>query len=399
MIQSYRRILAVIFVTILFTNVAVYAFLRGSGPEPRFIVLALVAACAPLLLQAETLRQLFKSRLLYCMAAFIAISAWSVIIHHEGPLTLEFFRVRLAGSMVGVAAIIIFADSSIHRLVRQIMCAATVLAVALNLYDVLHPLTFTSILGRSAGLYINPNISGGAITYGFILAVEAIPERYRGTFAALSLTGVVCTLSRGAVAGWGLILPVFVLGRSFKLRRVGYAAIGCGLVLIAGIVLSGAKDQVQGGLEVAGRLAGRLTPAGNQGNDFATEDRLEAAGKALEMFAEHPLVGEGLGATGDTAHNMYLTLGAEHGFLGFLLFPILILAIGWNPKSGVRATAVAFTLFLLWWGLFSHNLLEEYHSYVCYALMDAIARRRPLEADAPAVSPALSSPAIAPDLA
>ena len=60
----------------------------------------------------------------------------------------------------------IFQESSAIKLARKTLVVAVLFAVALNVYELFVPMAFSNVMGRSAGLYINPNIAGEALVLG-----------------------------------------------------------------------------------------------------------------------------------------------------------------------------------------------------------------------------------------
>jgi len=75
-----------------------------------------------------------------------------------------------------------------------------------------------------------------------------------------------------------------------------------------------------------------------------------------------------------STHNMYVMLASDFGLIGLLAFPSIVLA-----AMGSRVTAFgdAFVaaLFLLFWGLFSHNILSEYYLLITISMIAALSRR------------------------
>ena len=52
-----------------------------------------------------------------------------------------------------VLAMIVFSDIDEQRLAQKWIAGAVLLATALNIYELFNPLTFSTIPGRSSGLY------------------------------------------------------------------------------------------------------------------------------------------------------------------------------------------------------------------------------------------------------
>jgi O-antigen ligase len=112
--------------------------------------------------------------------------------------------------------------------------------------------------------------------------------------------------------------------------------------------------------------------------EFATDEsaaqRAAVFGGAWEMFASNPIVGSGVGASREweyeiSSHNQYLNLMVDHGALGFFILPLIILASIWGAQGEARQVSSSFAAFVVCWGFFSHNVLEEYYILLTFALL------------------------------
>jgi O-antigen ligase len=96
------------------------------------------------------------------------------------------------------------------------------------------------------------------------------------------------------------------------------------------------------------------------------------------MFADKPVLGHGVGASKEwrfevATHNEYLSLMVDHGFIGFFLLPLLAVAASWRARGETRNIGIAFAVFVLFWGLFSHSILEESDVLIMFSLLSAMA--------------------------
>ena len=69
----------------------------------------------------------------------------------------------------------------------------------------------------------------------------------------------------------------------------------------------------------------------------------------------------------------------EYGFLGALIFPSLLLACVWKNQGEFKKQAIAFVVFLLSQGFFSHTLVSEFCSLIVYAIMANLVEHSRLE--------------------
>jgi O-antigen ligase len=124
------------------------------------------------------------------------------------------------------------------------------------------------------------------------------------------------------------------------------------------------------------RLEWILDPTGR--SDFSQEERVELLERGWAQFLTSPLVGNGVGSTElweerYSTHNMYVLLASDFGFIGLLILPCIVLAAVGSRAAGFSDAAVA-GQFLLFWGLFSHNVLSEYYLLVVIGLIAALSR-------------------------
>jgi O-antigen ligase len=253
---------------------------------------------------------------------------------------------------------------------------AACIAVGLNAYEWFYPLTFSDSYGRAAGLYINPNISGAALVVLMTIGVQAVPGKLREWFAAAAGLGVFLTFSRGALIGWALAVVVLLVTGMLGRRRFALVAT---VSVLALMTLATQSRSIDDALHELTSVRPELTSRAVQfhRDDVNVDGRLVVAREAWVMFALHPVFGSGLAATTEWrlpsgTHDTYLMHLAEHGILGVFLLPVLLVLL-W--KAGYDADspgALALVVFLATWGIFSHNMLEEFYVLVAIAWVAAI---------------------------
>ena len=282
------------------------------------------------------------------------------------------------------------------------------LATALNIYELFNPLTFSTIPGRSSGLYSNVNQSGAALVLGLILSYQVIPDRFKMAYVLITAAGVIPTFSRSAMIGWLLVVAYFFIRAGFRaqIRRLAILATIC-----IGVLVSPLWGDIQQSLEQRGTLSLNIVErvqfftGGSQADDSTTERRA-VAGRAWGMFGERPISGWGTGANGRIegfdvgTHNIYLSMIVDHGAIGFFVIPFLLLSVLWGLNRRSIDIAVPWLLFVLTWGMFSHNVLEERYILLAVGLMTsvvAVNRTRPVSEPATLTSaPSQVQPAWAP---
>jgi O-antigen ligase len=162
---------------------------------------------------------------------------------------------------------------------------------------------------RYRGVLQDPNELALATGIGVPL-VFAVGRRKRlvsrSFLIALTIALVVfCAILTGSRGGQLVVLAVF---GAYFVKRFGWKGVTLGVIMAAPLLLFGGR----GGAEA----------------DTSTGERIECWYVAVSLFRSNPLFGVGFRQFDEyhylTAHNSYLLALAEMGFVGLLLFSVLI---------------------------------------------------------------------------
>jgi O-antigen ligase len=374
-VVRYERVLAMLAVLVFYTNVTLWAFTaRVSSLPPLVYVGAFAFAVTPLFFLAGRGWEVGRSPLVRWVAVYGIITCASFLWAPTTDVTFQILRARVDGMLFLLAAMRLLAEARAAESARAAMVIAVLAGVGLNVYEFFNLGVFSDTLGRSAGLYVNANVSGGSLLAGCIAGLPAVRPKARGYFVWVVALGILLTLSRGALLCLVAIVLALLLSRGIRIGRIfGALAILSGVALGA-LAMTGGLERVQSAYDVAEDQWTRLMPGAEElevGDEYSTEYRRDVAERAWETFSEHPLMGAGTGSTGDTTHNMYLMVLAEHGILGLLIYPGVAIALCWRRAARRRVDVLLLAVFLGLWGLFSHNVLEEFPLLLCVAVVSA----------------------------
>ena len=379
--ERYRQFLAILAVLILFTNLAVYLSLpEVASFPPVYFIVGFAVLAGPLCFSRESFGDLRKSPIVVWCYGFILVSAvWLLFQRIPSETAWQGFRTRILSVFVILILLCVFRKPEAQLWARRAVFIAVIFAVGINAYELLNPLAFSMVQGRSAGLYYNPNQCGAALVLGMIFSVGLLRERYRLLFLFTVGIATFLTLSRGAILGW-FATSVFMIARGqVSLRRS--LLIGCSVFALIIIIAASQWDSFQYQLmdlgvlnkDVSQRIESFVNP-----QDFATDDsaaqRAAVFGGAWQMFASNPIFGYGVGASREweyeiSSHNQYLNLMVDHGALGFFILPLIVLATVWRSQGEARQVGSSFVAFIICWGFFSHNVLEEYYILLTFSLL------------------------------
>ncbi|MGL4883773.1 MAG: O-antigen ligase family protein, partial [Waterburya sp.] len=261
--------------------------------------------------------------------------------------------------------------------------------VLMFIYEFLNPLAFYLIQdapGRSSGFYTDANMAGSAVILGMILSIDLIKPKYRLFFALFVFIGIATTFSRGAMVGWVLVILIFIVNRVIPRYQISilFLSIFMFITILSSQLNNLAHIKTADGTELLNegtmeRLDFFINPFGGQ-EDESTDGRMHHVEEAWTKFNKHPFVGNGLGSGGSQtyrdslgnpqrSHNIYLDQIVEYGFLGVLIYPLLLLACVWKAQGEHTKYTIPFVAFLLLWGIFSHTTMSSSYLLIHYAIM------------------------------
>ncbi|MFP5264497.1 MAG: O-antigen ligase family protein [Blastocatellia bacterium] len=378
----YARAMAVAAVMIFFTSLSLYLFSAEfvSFP-PLYWMIVFGVAAAPVCLSLRSALAVRHSLLARWCYGFLMISSlWLMFQPSPSETVWQEFQTRVLSVLFVLTLICVFSSDGAQLWARRATLFAVLAAVALNLYELFNPLSFSTVMGRSAGLYMNPNQCAVALILGMVISLGLLPHRYRVLFAALVGLGVLLTLSRSAAIGWFITIFALIKAGQISLRRS--ILIGCTLITVTFAAVAWQWDGIEHRLEDIGVLnpntAMRLDWFNSMdASDFSATERKQVAELGWEMFSDSPLFGHGVGASIDwsyerSSHNEYLNMMVDHGIAGFFILPLLALATVWRARGEARQISFAFTAFILYFGFFSHNILNERPVLMAFALLSSM---------------------------
>ncbi len=331
----------------------------------------------------ESPRVILTSRVLaWCLGYVTLMTLAYAFAGGDGQVLLE--RLVSLGYLT-VFVLLCTGDERVQSVARWAMLLGVLLAVGNNLYEFYHPFYFTprdafyANPGRAAGFYMNANRAGAALLVGMVLTVTMMPRNVRVLYALIVGLGVLLTFSRMAIIGWIIIVVLLLIQKLLPPWKFALGAV-CVVACVLATVSIASYDALgtDGRSNVEGRLDW-LASLGQAGDDASVEERKDVAALAAQMIAEKPVFGHGVGSTTNWsersgAHNMYLTYMAEYGVpLGTAILPLLVLASTWGARREARQVAICFGATILFVAFFSHNVLDEYHYLLGFALMGSMA--------------------------
>ena len=374
----YRTILAAALVILFLSGVDLYLFLIDFTPvTPRHWVTIFGALLPPLVIEHLHRREGCGRPLgriaLWSLAYMVIAVVWYTV--RSSDVAVQELRDRLLSVFVlGLAGFIFITPES--RKAGGIAAIVVVLVtVVVNAVERVQPDWFLmGVTTRSSGLFGNANQCGAALVIGMIIGSHMVPRRLKLSFYLLVGAGVAMTFSRSTITGW-LIASTILLAfdsaraRSREYMFAGLTAAMLALGMLQGVAASGFLD----GFTLDDNLSDRVSFFKTLDvSDDAAQERKDVAAKAWEMFQAKPLVGNGLASTVQwneraSTHNMFLYFMADHGVLGALILPAMLLCVLLGRPSVAPGSHWAFCVFTMWYAFFSHNIFTERYQLVAFA--------------------------------
>jgi hypothetical protein len=399
----YQCLLAVGAIIIFFTKLDVYLEKRGWCFLPLYWVVIFTVAAFPLILSFKSRIKWFSFPLFMWCCLYFAISLLSLIsVLPFGAgmpikITIQDLETRILSILFLLLMSSIFAAT--NTLVH-LWCQRTILIVAfLNVFNIIYeffdPLAFGALdeVGRPAGFYINANEAGIGLILSLILSINIIKPRYRFLLALIIGSGIILTFSRGSILGWIVTVTGLVTTKIIPRRQFLFLIFLLSLLLI--LLVSQLKSlsyltKADGSPLLSQGLLQRIewiqNPIVNRDPDNFSRLRLLKDG--WQKFSEKPFLGNGIGSsrdknnssddggfTGIRPHNLHLSNMIEHGFLGFLILPILLLATTWKARGEVKNLGIVFVTFYMVAANFSHILLINRYNLLAFSLMASMSVR------------------------
>lgn len=385
---------------LILTNWPLYQYTILGGPIP-LVYYAIGPSFAVVLTMVHPGRRLSALReplvfwfILYLIAGLL----WLLISATFSEVEMALWRIRLLEFAIFSAALMLASMADRAHIATMILACA-LLASINNWLDFLFPFSYVPIgseysnPGRGAGLFINANEAGGALIAMTIGVSPFLKRRYRGLVLLIMLFGVYPTFSRAAFMLAVLVAMLAISLGQINRRQLAPMGLLAPIIFLLGLSLYkvGISSDEINLANVEGRIDYFLT-GGEIADDSALE-RKDVALLAWRMISENPFIGNGLGSTqilglGRGTHNMYLSLAAEQGVAGvllYLIFIVLILRKGWRmfdrhfsqQTQDVGSALLCMGAYFAFMGLFSHNLLDQPLGLFVLALLVAAANEMP----------------------
>lgn len=316
-----------------------------------------------------------NKNLSYWMLFYFVIYTIYYIIQGAGSDIKVYYVYALVNVFTFIAFSLLYnLDSNDMIITRKSIVVALLFGVTMVLYDFIHPGFFVLIKdyysGRALATYQNQNLVGAIFIAGLILVIDIIPRKYRMFFIAYLFTGILVTFSRSNIILF--IVIIIVMSIQKKLSKISTSILLFSLVAMMtwlyyiGFDYLSKEFDIKATVEAMDRLAYFISP--DDVTSTHNDERKIVLNIALSMFADSPIIGNGIGSTRlweyrVGPHNTFAMMWAELGLFGFLLVPTFLLATTYDiimrtHQKEYKDMGILFIIFFTISSLFSHNMFE-----------------------------------------
>ena len=376
LMPSYRNAIVVLSVVFGFADVVAVLDLA-----PITWVIGLSVVSVPVFIKTLPGSDVLRSPVVVWCFGFAWLSVAWFFLSSQSDVAWQDLRWRFFAILTIVCFLILLWDSDAVRFARYAVAAGVLFGIAVNIYELFVPMTFSKLPGRSAGFYGDPNMSAEMLVLGMIVSVTILPPRWRGLFVLATGIGISLTLSRSGILGWIIASGALMLLRKVRLKELLVTGLLAVALVAMGLLFRG--DEFLTTLERSGtinkdvleRLDWFTDPAGVSDNSSWARKLLVK--HAWEKIAERPWIGSGTGTSREVVHegthNQYLAHMQDHGLLGAAIVPLLIVAVAWWARGEAKQLAMIFGAVVMWQSFFTHNMLDHPPRLMLFALMAAVA--------------------------
>lgn len=385
--KTYQNILIVVYILLFFSNAAMYLpEVKIITLQPFHLVLCMAFFSIPLLFNfKKTIVILIRNKVFLWIICYILISAISYT-YSKASAETSFQQIKnvLLLSLILFIGVILF-ESEKAILVQNLILFCTTIGVILNIYELFNPLSFSFNLGRSAGMYMNSNVSALALLVGLVFSISMVKGLWKGPFIGFVGFGVLTTFSRAGMLTYLLIVFMLYVYKKFNLISLIVF-----LLIIYSLFFSfdifGINDIL--GTDEMSLMIDRINVFGNGTvtNDDSSYERKRLLEMGIEKYLDNPIFGAGLGAayeisgaaySSQSTHNQFVYLLIEYGIFGVFLMFFLFFILAQNYFFLKKSFEISTFLLVYFTNcFFSHNMFDNFFLLIIISFIPKYREKR-----------------------
>ncbi|MBN8501919.1 MAG: O-antigen ligase family protein [Sphingomonadales bacterium] len=334
----------------------------GIPTTPAYVAIILIASalCSGLFLVRPTLpASKFIIAMLGVYLGLILVQAVFV------PLaTQDILKSRIMWAVVTAAAIVVLQNARERDLVwsMRLVVGFSVLVLLLEYGSRFSlPVKMSTVVGRAAGLYMNPNIAAFFLCAAMPLVTLRATVVVRLFWYIIIGVATQLTFSRGGMLLWASMLVVVEAFSPTASRSKSHGLRLLILVIFAVAIYASYAFVVQNAQSIlASSLDSNTSNRLRFGVNDSSKIRIYIIQRAIEAAQSSIIFGRGIGYAyswdeGLSVHNMFVLVLLEQGIVGLIWFAALFFAIfSVRAPFGIWLAAVMVVT-----GMFNHNLFDS----------------------------------------
>lgn len=308
---------------------------------------------------ASALSVLQNPRLIIRVASFwaVLIGVAALTLLHPPMTNASRSLVVATYAMATVSTVLV---ASRNTSLMQLSAALAMIASLSLIFEMYITVGPSSVPGRSAGLWVNPNVAAAALVLSGTACAPFVPAQWRGAYAVIIFSGVLATVSRSAllvlvgatvvneVAQWlrGKRYPKSV--DTAQIARIAVTALACATVFCIAVAsnenvsssVSRSAATSLSSIDVLEQSRGNFAD-GEAATQIANHLGKVDSGAArlvlmLNSVQQVTLWGKGADQAHDLApHNWYLFLAVAFGLPGVICAIAFAAVIIWTSRSNL----------------------------------------------------------------
>lgn len=322
----------------------IFLYAEGYLPVPPLYFVAAFLGFS--LLRADSLLEVTGSLTWRVCFGYLALALLGFTAPDQPRAAFGAVKDVLLALMFVTGALMLLREPTYRRAAVVGYAISVIVSLGLNVYETLHPLTWSHVYGRSAGLFMNPNIAANALLSAAAFFGTGASSSVRMAFVlGVNGAGILPTFSRGGVLGWLALTTWFTCRRS-RGRPVRAAFV----LLLVGSMVGGSLCLLPSEILEVANVAARINFMQGDGPlDASASERLHLVERSQEMIEERPVMGHGPGSSRHLhvdgqdvgVHNEFLSVLIDYGCVGLLVW------LGYLGALFNRRTMPVFIVLLL----------------------------------------------------
>jgi len=384
MADTFNRRFVYILTLLIYLNIFVYMnslHFISTNTNIIFLGILFVYIIYNFILKERQLKLPFP--LLIWIIIYFIITSIYFLLDGTDSKSLEYYKIIINSLFFMLSYIIILYNSGEEsiEIARKAILHATLISTLLLIIDFLVPGLFIKdnsgfyIAGRASALFLNSNIAGTVLLLGLIFSIDLIKKSNRIYFLSFIFIGIIVTFSRSSILLFFIIMLMFLFQGKMSIRSFFISTLF--IVFFITSLLTFMFEYLQQHDISVSNIQQRIEfieTLGEGGENESTRMRLLVLNKALELYENNPIFGEGFAATNlwnirISTHNQYLKDFAEYGLLAFLMFPLLLFISTYRMRKSDKTIGRIFIIFLLIKAFFTHNILNSYFYLYSFVLI------------------------------